>query len=208
VSVPRERRGLVPIEIVMVVAIAVVPWPQMMPIALPLVVFASISRWLRGRSFVEVLHGGTDQALIGVAAGAAGLVLALLLGAPLVESLTTRAVEWSMFPMVRGSASQMALVIVIVTIAAVASELALRGWIVERVLELSRGPAVLPILIGGFAEAVITPGGVTVRLGAMLFGIGLGWMYVASGRSVVAPMLARIAFQVGTVVLEALRLIG
>ena len=87
-------------------------------------------------------------------------------------------------------------------------ELALRGWIVERVLELSPRAPVLPILVGAFAEAVVTPGGVAVRLGAGVFGIGLGWMYVAAGRSVVAPMLARIAFQVGAVVLEALRLIG
>ncbi len=197
-----------PIEIVMVVAIAVIPWPQMMPIALPLVVCASISRWLRGRSFVEVLHGGTETALLGAVAGAAGLGLGLLLGAPLVESLTMRAVEWSTFPIVRGSASQMALVLTIVTIAAIAAELALRGWIVERVLELSPGQSALAIMVGGFAEAVITPGGITIRIGAMLFGIGLGWMYVASGRSVIAPMLARIAFVCGTVVLEAMRLIG
>jgi hypothetical protein len=198
----------VPIEIALVLAIALIPWPQMMPVALPLVMCASISRWLRGRSFVEVLHGGSDKALVGALAGAVGLGLALLLGTPLVEAVSLRAVEWSMFPIVRGSASQTAVVIVIVSIAAIASELALRGWIVERMLELSPGPAVLPILVGGIAEAVVTPGGISVRLGALLFGIGLGWMYVAAGRSVIAPMLARIAFQGGAVLLEALRLIG
>lgn len=197
-----------PIEIAMVLAIALIPWPQMMPIALPLVTCASISRWLRGRSFVEVLHGGTERAFVGALAGAFGLGLALALGTPIVESLSLRAVEWSTYPIVRGSASQMAVVIVIVTIAAIAAELALRGWIVERMLELSPGPAVLPILVGGLAEGVITPGGISVRIGAALFGIGLGWMYVAAGRSVLAPMLARITFQVGAVVLEALRVIG
>lgn len=192
----------------MVLAIALVPWPEMMPVALPLVACASISRWLRGRSFTEVLHGGADKALIGALAGAVALGLALLAGTPVVEMITLRAVEWSSYPIVRGSASQMAVVIVIVTIAAIAYELALRGWIVERMLELAPGPAVLPILVGAIAEAVITPGGVSVRIGAALFGIGLGWMYVAAGRSVLAPMLARIAFQVGAVVLEALRMIG
>ncbi|MBA3456674.1 MAG: CPBP family intramembrane metalloprotease [Deltaproteobacteria bacterium] len=208
-SSPRERRGLVPIEIAMVLAIALIPWPEMMPVALPLVACASISRWLRGRSFTEVLHGGTEKALIGALAGVVGLGLALLLGTPVVEMISLRAVEWSAYPIVRGNASQMAVVIVIVTIAAIASELALRGWIVERMLEMSPGrTAVLPILVGAIGEAVVTPGGVSVRLGAALFGIGLGWMYVAAGRSVVAPMLARIAFQVGAVVLEAMRLIG
>lgn len=192
----------------MVLAIALIPWPEMMPVALPLVACASISRWLRGRSFTEVLHGGTDKALIGALAGAVALGLALVGGTPVVEMVSLRAVEWSSFPSVRGNASQMAVVIVIVTIAAVAYELALRGWIVERMLELAPGPTVLPILVGAIAEAVITPGGVSVRLGAALFGIGLGWMYVAAGRSVIAPMLARIAFQVGAVVLEAMRLIG
>jgi len=208
VTSPRERRGLVPIEIAMVLAIALIPWPQMMPVALPLVVCASISRWLRGRSFAEVVHGGADTAAIGALAGAIGLGLALVLGTPVVESLSLRAVEWSMYPVVRGSASQLAVVILIVTIAAIAAELALRGWIVERMLELSPGPVVLPILVGGLAEAVVTPGGLSARLGAALFGIGLGWIYVAARRSVVAPMLARIAFQVGAVVLEALRVIG
>lgn len=192
----------------MVLAIALIPWPQMMPIALPLVTCASISRWLRGRSFTEVLTGGSDKAVIGALAGAVGLGFALLVGTPVVEMISLRAVEWSAYPIVRGNASQMAVVIVIVTIAAIASELALRGWIVERMLELAPGPAVLPILVGAIAEAVVTPGGVSVRIGAALFGIGLGWMYVASGRSVIAPMLARVAFQVTAVVLEALRLIG
>ena len=197
-----------PIEIALVLAIALIPWPQVMPVALPLVVCASISRWLRGRSFTEVLHGGAETAVIGALAGAVGLGLALVLGTPVVESLSLRAVEWSTYPIVRGSASQMAVVIVIVTISAIAAELALRGWIVERMLELSPGPTVLPILIGGIAEAVVTPGGISVRIGAALFGIGLGWMYVAARRSVIAPMLARITFQVGAVVLEALRVIG
>jgi hypothetical protein len=198
----------VPIEVAMVLAIAIIPWPDTMPVALPLVACASISRWSRGRSFTELLTGGTDRALIGAIAGAIALAIALIAGTPLVEALSLRAVEWSSFPIVRGNASQMALVIVLVSIAAIAAELALRGWIVERVLELSPGPAVLPVLIGAFAEAIITPGGVSVRIGAMLFGIGLGSMYVAAGRSVIAPMLARVMFQVGAVVLEALRLVG
>ena len=91
---------------------------------------------------------------------------------------------------------------------AIAVELALRGWIVERVLELSPGPVVLPVLVGAFAEALITPGDLAARLGGGLFGAGLGWMYVASGRSVLAPVCARLVFELGVLLLEAMRLVG
>ena len=43
---------------------------------------------------------------------------------------------------------------------------------------------------------------------ALVFGIGLGWIYLASRRSVVAPVCARLAFSVGAVGLEAMRVIG
>ena len=106
------------------------------------------------------------------------------------------AVEWSQFGFVRGNAMQVAVFAVWVSIAAVTAELALRGWIVERVLELSPGPPVLPILVGAIAEAALTPGDLGVRAGAAVFGIGLGWLYVAGGRSVVAPICARVVFSV------------
>lgn len=207
-SEPRARRGLVPFEIAMVIAIAVVPWPEGLQIGIPLVVVASLSRWLRGRSWIEVLDGGRDQALVGAVAGAAALALAIVLGTPVIEALAARGVEWSRFPIVRGSMSQLAMVLVLVSIGAVAAELAFRGWLVERVLELSPGPPLLPVLCGALAEAIVMPGDFAARAGAGLFGAGLGWMYVAAGRSVVAPILARIVFVGGAVVLEALKVIG
>lgn len=205
---PRARRGLVPVEIALVLAIAVIPWPDGLQVGIPLVVAASISRWLRGRSWTEVISGGRDKALVGAAAGVLALGLALVLGTPAIEAMAARGVEWSRFPIVRGSMQQMAMVIVLVSVGAIAAELAFRGWIVERVLELSPGPPILPVLCGALAEAIVMPGDFTARVGAGLFGAGLGWMYVASGRSVVAPIVARIAFVGGAVVLEALRVIG
>ncbi len=205
---PRARRGLVPIEIALVIAIAVIPWPDGLQVGIPLVVVASVSRWLRGRSWTEVISGGRDKALVGAAAGVFALGLALLLGTPAIEAMAARGVDWSRFPIVRGSPQQMALVIMLVSVGAIAAELAFRGWIVERVLELSPGPPILPVLCGALAEAIVMPGDFAARVGAGLFGAGLGWMYVASGRSVVAPILARIAFVGGAVFLEALRVIG
>jgi hypothetical protein len=41
-----------------------------------------------------------------------------------------------------------------------------------------------------------------------VFSVGLGWMYVASGRSILAPLCARLVFSLGALVLEALRVVG
>lgn len=205
---PRERRGLVPLELGLVLAIAVVPWPECIPVGIPLVVTASVMRWLRGRSWAELFRGGALHAGVGALAGAVALGIALVAATPLVESLTASAVEWSRFPIVRGSASQLGVVLVLVGIGALCAELAFRGWLLERVLELSPGPPYLPVMLGALAEAIVTPGDVSMRLGAGLFGAGLGWMYVAGGRSIVGPVLARVTFVCGAVVLEALKLIG
>jgi len=208
VSEPRARRGMVPVEIALVLAIAAIPWPEGIQLGIPLVVVASICRWLRGRSWGEVVHGGRDQALVGGIAGLVALGLALIVGTPLIEALATRGIDWSRFPIVRGSVQQLVMVLVLVSVGALATELAFRGWLVERVLELSPGAPLLPVMCGALAEAIVTPGDAAARLGAGLFGAGLGWMYVAAGRSIVAPVLARIAFSGGAVILEAFRLIG
>jgi hypothetical protein len=204
----RELRGLVPFEVAAVLAVAIAPLPEALPVAVPMLALASVSRWLRRRSWDELMPAGRGRAGLSAAAGLAALVVALVAGAPVVEAMTGRAVEWSVFPIVRGNPMQLALVAMIVVAMAIANELALRGWIVERVRELAPGPAVLPVLVGAIAEAAVTRGDLAVRIGAGVFGAGLGWIYVAAGRSVVAPICARIAFGLGAAVLEALRLIG
>ena len=199
-------RGLVPVEVAAVIAAAIVPWPEAIPVALPLIVVATLARLVRGRSWGELMRPG--GALVATVAGLAALGLAVVLGTPLVEHLTDRGVEWSRFPIVRGDAGQLVVVLLVVAATTAAIELALRGWLVERVLELSRAPAVLAILVGAVAEAALVDGGLTARLGGGVFGCGLGWIYVASGRNLAAPLCARLAFQLGAVVLEWLRLVG
>ena len=203
----RAMRQLVPFEVVAILALALAPLPEMVPISLPLLVLATISKWIRGRDWAEVVHGGWFAAGIGAAVGLVALLLALVIGTPVIEALANRAVEWSQWPIVRGSTMQAVVVCMIVVASAFAAELALRGWIVDRLLELSPGPPVLPVLTGAIAEALVTPGSVAVRIGAGLFGIGLGTLYVAGKRSCVAPIVARIAFSLGAVVIEALRLV-
>jgi hypothetical protein len=207
-----ERRALVPFEVAAVLVLAIawplLTWSDVLPFSLPLLVVASLARWLRKRSWTEVVAGGASHAAIGAAVGVAALGLAIVLGTPLVEAVSDRAVEWSQFGMVRGDPTQLLVFSVFMAMAAVAAELALRGWIVERVLELAPGPPALPILIGAIAEALLVPGGIGVRIGAAIFGIGLGWIYVAGGRSVVAPICARVVFSVGALLLEGFKIIG
>jgi hypothetical protein len=198
----------VPFEVAAILALAVVPWPDAVPVALPLFVVATASRWIRRREWSQRMRGDGFTPASSVIAGLVALAIAVVAGTPFVEQMSGRAVEWSAFPVVRGSGSQLVLVALIVIAMAVASELALRGWIVERVLELSPGPPVLPVLVGAMAEALVTPGDVAVRIGAGLFGAGLGGIYVAAGRDVIAPICARVAFSLGALVLEALRIIG
>jgi hypothetical protein len=204
---PRELRGLVPFEIVAVLALAIAPLPDAVPIAAPLLGVASASLWARGRTWGQVLGAGGFSAAIGLAAGLAALAIAVVAGGPFVELLSGRSVEWSAFPIVRGSGSQLVMVALIEIALAIAWELSLRGWIVERMLELSPGPPILPVLVGAIAEALLVPGDVAARIGAGLFGAGLGWMYVAS-RGALAPICARIGFALGALVLEALQVIG
>jgi len=204
----RPLRSLVPVEVLVVLALAVAPLPAALPIALPLFVAASISLWIRGRSWGGVVHASGLHAAGGAIAGVAAILLGVLVGAPIIEATSQRMIEWSMFPIVRGNVNALGGVVIMTAISALCLELALRGWIVERVLELSPGPAVLPILVGALAEALLTPGDLAARIGGALFGIGLGWMYVAAGRNVMAPVLARMTFSVVAVILEAMRVIG
>jgi hypothetical protein len=170
-------------------------------------VIASAFRWLRGRSWGEVAGGGAWLVGVGAAAGVIALALAVVAATPVVEAVWDRAVQWSMFPIVRGSGRQLFAVALIVAVASVAAELVLHGWLVERALELGSGSAIA-VLLGAIAEVLLVPGDFATRLGAGLFGAGLGWMYVAGGRTIAGSAAARVAFSVGAVVLESLRLIG
>ena len=193
-----------PFELAAVLAIAIAPVPEAIPIALPLLIVASISRWIRRRSWAEVTQskpplGWASRAGIGALAGAIALGIAALIGA-------REATAVSPIPL-GGSVKMVAVAFVHVGVTALAAELALRGWILERVLELSPGSPVLPIFVGALAEAVVTPGDAATRIGAAIFGAGLGWMFVAGGRNLVAPIFARVTFHVGAVAIEALRLV-
>jgi len=52
---PRELRGLVPFEVAAVLALAIVPLPDAVPVAAPLLALASASLWARGRTWGQIL---------------------------------------------------------------------------------------------------------------------------------------------------------
>lgn len=178
------------------------PW-----LLLGLLVVASMSMWLRKRSWTTVIKGPSLYAAIGAAAGLVGLVLALLAGTPVVERITDQAVQWSTFPIVRGSGTTFGVLAILVALGAVITELVLRGWIVEYMLERRMQPA-FAILAGAIAEALVTEGDIHMRIGAGVFGLAMGWMFVAGGRSVVPTICARAAFTLGALALEAARVVG
>jgi hypothetical protein len=202
-----SQRALVPFEVAAVVAAIIVSMP--IPKVVPLLVIASISLFLRGRSWVERFKGPAVFAAIGLGAGAVGLAASIAVGAPIIETVSGHAVNWSMYPIVRGSGQTFVMLAIVVGISALAAEMVLRGWLVERVLELApRHATILAILAGAIAEALLADGGLDARLGAGVFGLGLGAMYVYGGRSLVAPIAARLAFTLGALALEALQVIG
>src|SRR5439155_25692763 len=96
---------------------------------------AGVARWLRGRGWTDVVRGPASFAAIGAIAGVVALALAYAV-TPVVEVAAARDIDWSQFPLVRGSPSAVLTIGTLVAMMALATELALRGWIVERALEL------------------------------------------------------------------------
>lgn len=208
----RELPQLVWYEALAVLVIAFAPIPAAIPLALPLVVAASIARAIRGRAWAEVSHGSGSRVAVGVLAGAISLAVAAVVGTQSLIVLYSGQAGDHILAITdlagaTGRGSTIAIGVIAIGAIAFATELALRGWIVERVLELSPGSPVLPVLAGAVAEALVTPGEPPLRIAAAVFGAGLGWIYVAGGRSVVAPVFARIVFQCGAFLLSAFRLV-
>jgi len=96
----------------------------------------------------------------------------------------------------------------IVAAQAVAIEMAMRGWLVPRVLEIApRVGAIGAVIASGAAEAAITPGHLATRAGAFVLGVGGALLFLGAGRRLAAPIACRVTFELGAVLLAALRLV-
>ena len=192
------------VELVAIAAIAIAPVP--LPAACALVV-ASVSLWARGRSWFEATPAPAELVPIGVVCGAVALVIALWISEP-IAIVTGRAVEWTQYAVVRGSPQAFVMVAIVVGAQAIAIEMALRGWLVPRVIDLFPiGGVPLAIAASGIAEAAITPGHMWTRIGAYTIGTGSTLLFIGAGRRLAAPIACRLTFELGAVLITALRLV-
>lgn len=197
---------LLPLELVALAGCALSPWllPISLPMVLPLLGVASLSMAVRRGTLAGEPGAGAGEAMaIGAASGLVALALAVLLATPLLEGAGA-AVEWSVFPAVRGSAGQLFTAAVLVAALAVAEEVIFRRWIVERAYQLGASGSG-SILIAAAAEGLVGPGPAGARLGMALFGVALGMLYWRGGRRLGPPLAARLAFGLGALVLQALQ---
>jgi len=217
-AVPRVLHRLAPFEALAVLAIAVAPLGATFPFAVLLFAVATASRWVRGRSWAELVVATASRAddaasrsddaasplrpLHALGLGVAAGTLAITVAAPLIGAFRVTTVDWWVLPALHGDTSQFALAVCVLLASAVALELALRGWIIERMLELSPGPPTRPVATAAVAEALVTPGPIVSRMGVALFGAGLGLLYVGCRRSVLTPIAARWAFVIGAALVD------
>lgn len=168
---------------------------------------------LRGGSWLAPGKGGGGAwaALGGSVVGALALAGALAIS-PAVLDVTGRGVEWTTEPVVRGSV-QLAVTVALVAVAlGVGAELVFRRWLLERVAarvqargEPAAAALAAGVLVAALLEAAVAPTGASGRLGVALVSAGLGILYVTSGGRLAAPVAARLTFELGAILLQALR---
>jgi hypothetical protein len=197
--------ALTAIEGLALIAAALAPISAPLPI-IGLLVVASMILWARGRSWFPA---PTPAAiLVGSAAvGALALGLALALS-PALGDLTDSIVVWSQYPIARGQLQGAIMAGLIAGATAVATELVFRGWVLARVRELApRAGAIAAIVCAAAIEAAVTQGDAAVRAGAFAMGVGGGALYVGAGGRVTAPIVSRVVFELGSVMLTWLTLV-
>ncbi len=181
-----------------------------------LLVVASIAMVIHGggRWFLprDGDRGAAWSALGGAVIGAAALGGAWLLSPALLDA-TGHAVEWTTEPTVRGSISLAAIVALVTATLALASELVFRRWLLDRIAGyvVARGEPravalVAGVLTAAVIEAAVSPTGAGFRGGVAMTSLGLGAIYVTSGGRLAASLTARLVFDVGAIIVQALRM--
>jgi len=202
----RAQAALMTAELVVLVAVAALPIP--IPAQAPLLVMALISYGIRRKLWTDRFASDGFRWAVGAATGAVALGVAFAV-APALEARTGGLVAWSNHGMVRGKLEVFVSIALIVAALAAATELVMRGWIFERLHELLPGRAGLAIAVTLTAcmEAIFAGAAGWSSVGAALVSAALSGLYLASGRSLVAPMAARITFELGVLLLEGLKLV-
>jgi membrane protease YdiL (CAAX protease family) len=203
----RGQAALLTAEVVVLAAAIAVATP--FPAQAPLLLMALISYGIRRKTWTERLASDGFRWAVGAATGAVALGIAFAV-APVLEARTGGLVAWSNHGMVRGKLEMFASMALIVGALAAATELIMRGWILDRLLELLPGRAGIAIAVALTAglEAILTGAPGWSSVGAALVSAALSGLYLGSGRSLVAPIAARLTFELGVLVLEAFKLVG
>jgi hypothetical protein len=180
-----------------------------------LLAVASVAMMLHGGSWFVARdrdRGAAWSALGGALVGAVALAASWQLSPALLET-SNRSVEWTTEPVVRGSLQLAAVVVLVTATIALAAELVFRRWVLDRVAGyvLDRGEPravalVAGILIAAVIEAAVSPSGAGFRLGVAVTSLGLGAIYVTSGGRLAASLTARLVFDVGAIIVQALRM--
>ena len=132
---------------------------------------------------------------VGLAAGIAMEVLELFVTQPALTALTGQGPDLFDFAILKGNLALLALAVALSwTLAAVGEELVWRGWVLNRLRDLF-GPgrwswgAALALMSAAFGLAHADQG-ITGVLENTLNGAMLGGLYLASGRNLIAPVIA------------------
>ncbi|HEY5921148.1 MAG TPA: hypothetical protein VIV11_05735, partial [Kofleriaceae bacterium] len=105
------------------VALAIAPLPDALPVGAPLLAIASLSLWLRGRTWVALVAPHSRALVAGLLVG----VVAIAIAGPLFRGFGVTALEWWLVPGARDGDARLFVALAIVIVDAVALELALRG---------------------------------------------------------------------------------
>lgn len=201
----RQDHALAAVEAAALIAIAVFPVPMAPAL---LLVAAVVSLWVRDASFTGPPGAGPEPALVGVVVGVASLLAAVTVAGPALEAIAGRAIEWTREPAARGGMQAVIAVTVLAAAGAIAAELAFRGWLAPRVLGLWPGGGRLgAVVIAALTEAAVVSGSLGERAGVLAMGCGLGALWAGSGQRVAPGLACRLVFEVGAVVLVAMRVV-
>jgi membrane protease YdiL (CAAX protease family) len=206
-----RQAALLTAELVVVIACAALALP--IPAQLPLLAMALISYKVRSLPWAPRFASAGVVWAVAAAMGVVALGLALVV-TPALEARTGGLVAWTREAVVRGNPQMLVAAAVIISALTAATEVVMRGWILERIREQVAGAgrrASLLIAVGVTAavEAMFTGSGAGwSALGAALVSAALSGLYLAAGRSLVAPIVARLTFELGVLALESLRLVN
>lgn len=168
------------------------------PRAVPLLIVASVSLWIRDRSWTQtglrLDPGWAGLAAAGIVAGAAAqLMIGYAVGAQVDDAALAQA-----------GGTLLATVVMLHVATAFATEMVFRGYLVERMREVS-GSEPIAIAVAAAAFAWVVAGAdLVAAVGAVSAAIGYSLLYRAAGRSLVLPIAVHAGFTVAGAVLGAL----